>query len=63
MADTVEIVFSHPWREYEVHDRASFDTDEARRLIDAGIAVPASKPEAKKVGADPDTAATSAKNK
>lgn len=59
--DTVDIAFSHPWRDHEVHDRVSVHPDEARRLIGAGIAVPATKPEAKKVGADPDTAASAKK--
>lgn len=55
----VEIVFSHPHDGHEVGDRVAIDADEARTLVTAGVAVYATKRDAKAVGAeDAPTAST-----
>ncbi len=64
---TVDVTFAHPWgpphseTSYAVGQRASLDEDTVRRLIEAGIVVPATKTAAKEVGADPESAATAKK--
>lgn len=62
MADQVEVVFSHPHREHEVGDRVSVDASEAQHLVTAGVAVFATKRDARAVGAeDAPTASTRGK--
>lgn len=61
MADTVNVQFSHPWQNHNVGDRVSLDANTARRLVQAGYAVPATKAEAENIGVDPATAATARK--
>jgi hypothetical protein len=58
-----EVVFSydHNSEEFGSHkagDRVEVDDRAARRLIQAGEAVPATKPAAVQIGANPETAAT-----
>lgn len=58
MASKVKVKFSHPHGKYKVDDTASLDADEARRVIDGGVAVPATVADAKQSGADPESAAS-----
>lgn len=58
MADTVKLTLSAHHQGQKPGDPLEVDTVEAKRLIGAGVAVPATKPAAKAVGVDPDTAAS-----
>ncbi len=58
---SVEIQFAHPYKNHVAGDRAQVDESEAIGLVIDGIAVYATKPEAKKVGADPEQAASARK--
>lgn len=58
MADTVKLTYSAHNDGRKPGDQVEVDAAEARRLIRAGVAVPATKPDAKQIGADPNTAAT-----
>ena len=57
MADVKVTLSAHNWGD-KPGDTIKVDTRRAKQLIAGGIAVPATVPEAKKVDADPDTAAT-----
>ena len=57
-ADTVKLKLSAHHKGGKPGDSLEVDTREAKRLIGAGVAVPATKPAARSVGADPETAAT-----
>lgn len=57
----VEVVLAHPWNGHAVNDRVSVTDQEALDLIRAGYAVPATKPNATKLGVDPETAKTAKK--
>lgn len=60
MTDTekVEVEFRHFTGDYTPGDREALDPEDAKRFIRAGVAVPATVPAAKSVGADAATAAT-----
>ena len=58
MADTVKITLSAHHQGSKPGDSLEVSSADAKRLIGAGVAVPATKPAARSVGADPDTAAT-----
>lgn len=58
MADPVKLVLSAHHDGQKPGDTVEVDAVEAKRLISAGVAVPATKPAAKSIGVDPDTAAT-----
>jgi predicted site-specific integrase-resolvase len=56
----VEVVYSHdlPEREKKANDRETVDGATAKRLIKAGYVRVATKPAAKVIGVDPETAAS-----
>lgn len=56
-----KVELSHPYGDHQVGDRIDVSDAEAKRLIRAGYARPATKPEAKRLGVDPATAATADK--
>lgn len=58
MADTVKLTLTAHRQGAKPGDRIEVDAAEAKRLIRAGTARPATVTAAKSVGADPDTAAT-----
>lgn len=58
MSDTVKLVLSAHRQGKQPGDKIEVDAATAKRLIDGGVAIPATVPAAKKVDADPDTAAT-----
>lgn len=58
MADTVKLTLSAHHAGQKPGATLEVEPLEAKRLIAAGVAVPATKPAAKAVGADPDTAAS-----
>lgn len=58
MADTVKLKLSARHDGKNPGDTYETDPATAKRLISGGVAVPATVPAAKKVGADTDTAAT-----
>ena len=58
MADTVKLTLSAHHKGAKPGDSLEADPAEAKRLIRAGVAIPATKPAAKAVGVNPDTAAS-----
>jgi hypothetical protein len=58
MAETVNVTLSVPRKGRKVGDRLDVSPAEARRLVDGGIAKISTKPDARKAGVDPETAAT-----
>lgn len=56
-----DVQLAHPYDGNEPGDRITVDEETARRLLTAGYAVPATKPEAEKLGVDPEQAATAKK--
>lgn len=52
------ITYTYPQDKHSVGDKEDVDPVEAKRLVRAGVAVYSTVPEAKKAGADPETAAT-----
>jgi hypothetical protein len=58
MADTVKLKLSAHHQGRKPGESIELDTVEAKRLIRAGVAAPATVTAAKAAGADPDTAAT-----
>ena len=58
MADTVKLTLSAHHQGKKPGDSIEVEAAEAKRLINAGTATPATVSAAKAVGADPDTAAT-----
>lgn len=59
---TVDVVLNHHWshagEDYLPGARVSVDRDTANRLRDAGVARPATVPDAKALGVNPDEAST-----
>jgi hypothetical protein len=58
VADTVKITLAAHHAGKLPGDSIEVDGREAKRLVGAGIAVPATKPAAKALGVDPESAAT-----
>lgn len=58
MADNVKVQLAAHHQGHKPGDELELEPVEARRLIAAGVAVPATVPEAKRAGVDPDQAAT-----
>ena len=58
MADTVKLELTAHHKGQRPGDSIEVATDEAKRLISAGVAAPANVTAAKAVGADPESAAT-----
>jgi hypothetical protein len=54
----MEVQYSHDYEGHKAGERVTVDRDEAKRLIKAGYAVPATVPAAKELRVDPETAAT-----
>lgn len=58
MADKVTVKFGAPSGDYQIGDTADLDPVEAKQYVRAGVAQFATVPDAKRAGADPETAAT-----
>lgn len=57
----VDVVILSPADEGDVGERVSVSESRARQLIDGGVAVAATKSDAKSAGTDPDAAASAKK--
>lgn len=56
--DEVKVEFRHFTGDHTPGERVALPADEAKRFVRAGVAVPATVTDAKRVAADPETAAT-----
>jgi hypothetical protein len=59
MADeTVSVTLAHPWEGHETGEKVMVDKAKAKALIAGGFGQVATRSDAAKIGADPETAAS-----